>query len=86
MGRSTTFDAAGSASTSADDRYGPHLRIDRGSLHLVKDVSDLFQISDMSTVRIEGPVLRCTLREGVNEEFLSATGVDLEMELVRDGV
>jgi len=55
-------------------------------LHLVKDVSDLFQISDMSTVRIEGPVLRCTLREGVNEEFLSATGVDLEMELVRDGV
>ena len=40
----------------------------------------------MSAVWIEGTIPRRTLREGVNEEFLNATGVDLEVESVRDGV
>jgi hypothetical protein len=40
----------------------------------------------VSTVWIEGTVPRRTLREGVDEEFPNATGVDLEVKLVRDGV
>lgn len=42
------------AGTGAGNRYGPHLGIDRRALHLVKGVSDLFQIGDVSAVWIEG--------------------------------
>lgn len=38
------------------ERYGPHLRIYRGTLHLVEDIPDLFQVSDMNAVRIESAV------------------------------
>jgi len=55
-------------------------------LHLVESVSDLFQIGDVGAVRIEGPIPRRTLREGVNEKFLNATWVDLEVKFVRDRV
>ena len=75
-----------SASASAGGCYGPYLRIDCGTLHLVEGVSDHLQVGDVSTVRIKGPVPRRTLREGVYEEFLNATRVDLEVKFVRDGV
>jgi hypothetical protein len=55
-------------------------------LHLVEDVSDLFQVGNVSTIWIEGSIPRCALREGIHEELLNATWVDLEMELVRDRV
>jgi hypothetical protein len=51
-------------------------------LHLVENVSDFLQVSDVSTVWIEGSIPRCPLREGVDDEFLNAAWVDLEMKLV----
>ena len=85
MGRPTRSDAVGSA-WSANERDEPYLGINRGALHLVDDVSGLFQISDMSTVRIEGFGPRRSFREGINKELLNAAWVDLEMEFVRDRV
>jgi len=55
-------------------------------LHLVKGVSDLFQIGDVSAVRIEGSFPRRSFWKAINEEFLNTTRVDLEMEFVRDGI
>ena len=86
MGRPTTSGTAWSAGTSVGDCYVPHLRVDRGALHLVESVSDLFQIGDVGAVWIDGPVPRRTLREGINEELLNTTRVDLEMKLVRNRV
>ena len=79
-------DRGRSASVGTDDCSGPHLGIDRRALHLVENVSDLLQIGDVSTVWIEGPVPRRSLGEGINEEFLNTTWVDLEMEFVRDRI
>ena len=86
MGRPTTLDIVQLAGIGVGNRYGPHLRIDRRALHLVEDVSDLFQIGDVSAVWIESSVPRRSFGEGINEEFLDTTRVDLEMEFVRDGV
>ena len=74
------------AGVSVGDRYGPHLRIDCRALHLVEDVSDLFQIGDVSAVWIESSVPRRSFGEGIDEEFLNTKRMDLEMELIRDGV
>ena len=86
MGKPTTSGTGRSASVGTDDCSGPHLRIDRGALHLVESVSDLFQIGDVSPVWIEGSIPRCSLGEGVDEEFLNTARVDLEMEFVRDRI
>ena len=74
------------AGVSVGNRYGPYLRINPRALHLVEDVSDLFQTGDMSAIRIEGSVPRRSFGKGVNEQFLNTTWVDLEMEFVRDRV
>ena len=71
---------------SAGDRNGAYLGIDPGALHLVENLSNLSQVGDVSTVWVEGTIPRRTLREGIDEEFMNATGVDLEVEFVRDGV
>ena len=63
-----------------------HLRINGGTLHLIENVSDLFQIVDVGTVWIKGSGPRRALRKGINEEFLNATRVDLEVKLVRNRV
>ena len=55
-------------------------------MHLVEDVSDLFQIGDMNAVWIEGSVPRRSFGEGIDEEFLNTTRMDLEMEFIRDRV
>jgi hypothetical protein len=55
-------------------------------LHLVKNISHLFQVGDVSAIWIEGTIPRCALREGINEKFLNATGMDLEVKFVCDGV
>ena len=86
MGRPTTSDTARLVGISVGNRYRPYLGIDRRALHLVEDVSDFSQIGDVSAVWIESSVPRRSFREGINEEFLDTTRVDLEMEFVRDGV
>lgn len=65
---------------------GPYLWCYRGALHLVKDISDLFQVGDVSAIWIEGPIPRRALGEGIDEKFLNATGMDLEVKFVCDGV
>jgi hypothetical protein len=86
VGRPATSDTVRSVNVSTGDHNGAYLGIDPGALHLVENLSNLFQVGDVSTVRIEGTIPRRTLREGVDEEFMNATGVDLEVEFVRDGV
>ena len=73
-------------SNGIGDGYGPHLRVYRGALHPVEDVSDLFQIGDVGTVWIRGSAPRRTLGERVDEEFLNATRLDLEVKFICDGV
>ena len=86
MDRPTTLDVAQLTGNSVGDGYGPHLRVYRGALHPVEDVSDLFQIGDVGTVWVQGSIPRCTLGERVDEEFLNATRLDLEVEFICDGV
>ena len=86
MGKPTTPNIARSASVRAVNCDEPYFWIDRGALHFVEGVPDLFQIGDVSTTRVEGTVPRRALREGIDEEFLNTTGVNLEVEFVRDGV
>ena len=86
MGRPATSDTVRSVNVGAGDRNGAYLGIDPGALHLVENLSNLFQVSDVSTVRVEGTIPRRALREGIDEEFMNATGVDLEVEFVGEGV
>lgn len=68
-----------SAGIGGGNDYGSHLGVNSRTLHLVEDVSGLFQVGDVSTVWVESSVPRCSFGKGINEEFLNAARVNLEM-------
>ena len=86
VGRPTTLGVVRLAGIGVGYRCGPYLRIDRRALHLVECISNLFQIGDVSAVWIEGSVPRRSFGEGIDEELLNTTRMNLEMEFVRDRV
>lgn len=51
------------------------------SLHLVQKISDFLEISQMCPIRIERSLLRCSLRQPVNNEFGCTTRVYLEVKI-----
>ena len=87
-GRPTVSNTERSAAGSegGEGHHVSHLGIDRRALHLVKNVSDLFQVRNVTTIWIERSIPRCALGEGVDEEFLNAPSVNLEVEFVRDRI
>lgn len=85
MGIQTVLNTVRSASVNTTLSH-TYLRINCGALHLVESVSDLFQIGDVSSVRIKSSVPQRSFWEGIDEELLDTTWVNLEMEFVRDRV
>lgn len=61
-------------------------RSNAGSLHLVKQSTDFLEVCDMSTIWIKCTFSLCIFRQRVYQNLLSATGVDLEVQVSSYGV